>query len=51
MNKENYVNKMWDLMEMLGERDILMEYVIYSTLDELKEFVEHCETVFEVETE
>ena len=50
LQKADYVYKMFDLMEMIGEVTLLHEFVAYASTDELKEFVEHCETMFEVET-
>jgi hypothetical protein len=37
------VDKYYDLIELLGERVVLAEWLCYSTRDEIKEFVEHCE--------
>lgn len=49
MRKNEYVDKMYDLIEMMGEQALIFEFIQYSSADELKEFVEHCEQFFEVE--
>lgn len=41
--KAEGVQKMWDLMEMLGEVTLLHEWVAYATADEVRDFVEHVE--------
>ena len=38
-----------NLIEMLGERALLQEWIIYASNDEVQDFVQHCEDVFEVE--
>ena len=47
--KSEYVNKMYDLIEMFGEQSLLLEWITYAGSDELKEFVEHVEDFYEVE--
>ena len=47
--KHEYVQKMYDLIEMFGEVSLLQEWLAYSSADELKEFVEHVEDFYEVE--
>jgi hypothetical protein len=49
MPKENYVTKLYNLIEMFGEEKLLREWLCYCTLDELQEFVEHCERYYEVD--
>ena len=41
--KAEGVQKMWDLMEMLGEVTLLHEWVAYASADEVRDFVEHVE--------
>lgn len=47
--KHEYVQKMYDLIEMFGEQTLLIEFLSYSSGEELKEFVEHFERHYEVE--
>lgn len=47
--KSEVVDQMYNLIEMLGEQALLHEFIIYSSNDELAEFVKHCEDIFEVE--
>jgi hypothetical protein len=47
--KNESVQALDNLIEMLGERALLQEWIIYASNDELQEFVQHCEDVFEVE--
>lgn len=47
--KSEYVQKMYDLIEMFGEQSLLLEWLTYADADELKEFVEHVEDFYEVE--
>ncbi len=49
--KNDYVIKMHDLIEQMGETEIIFEWIAFATRDELKEFVEHCEQHYGVETE
>lgn len=37
------VDRLYKLVEDLGYETLLMEWVCYSSADEIKEFVEHCE--------
>ena len=47
--KSEYTHKMYDLIEMFGEQSLLLEWITYADVDELKEFVEHVEDFYEVE--
>lgn len=47
--KTELMNKMYDLIEMMGETSVLHEYIYCATSEELQAFIEHCEDEWEVE--
>jgi len=48
--KNELVQAIDNLTEMFGEQELLREWIIYATTDELQGFVEHCEEIFKVES-
>lgn len=43
------VTKYFDLIEAMGEQALVQEWLCWSSNQELKEFIEHCEEYWEID--